>query len=79
MTEEEVFAVVREQVGEVLPHLADSEVTIQRSLRELGANSIDRMDVVIGASDELGVQVPAAEFAGVHDLRGLVDVLRAYC
>ncbi|WP_368857878.1 phosphopantetheine-binding protein [Streptomyces sp. DH12] len=45
-------------------------------MRDLGANSIDRMDVVIAAQEELGVKVPNSELTGAGDLRSLVGVFR---
>lgn len=79
MTKDEVFAVVLRQVREVLPDVGEAEIRPERSMRELGANSIDRMDVVAGSMDELGIQVPVSDFAGVENLSGLVDALHARC
>ncbi len=79
MTKDEVFAVVLRQVHDVLPDVGEAEIRPERSMRELGANSIDRMDVVAASMDELGIQVPVSEFAGVDNLSGLVDALHARC
>jgi polyketide biosynthesis acyl carrier protein len=47
-------------------------------MRDLGANSIDRMDVVIAAQDELGIKVPNTELTRANDLRSLVAVFREH-
>ncbi|MEU1852672.1 phosphopantetheine-binding protein [Streptomyces sp. NPDC019990] len=78
MTEEEIFAVLRAQIVDVLPETADIEITLDHSMRDLGANSIDRMDVVIAAQDELGIKVPNAELTRASDLRSLIAVFRAH-
>ncbi|MEU0372026.1 phosphopantetheine-binding protein [Streptomyces sp. NPDC006283] len=78
MTEDEIFAVIRAQIVDVLPETADIEITLDHSMRELGANSIDRMDVVIAAQDELGITVPGAALTQADDLRSLVAVFRAH-
>lgn len=78
MTQDEIFAVILRNVVEVLPELADREVTPKDSMRELGANSIDRMDVVIAAQDELGIKVPASAFADAPDLGSLAAVFGEY-
>ncbi|QNS09223.1 phosphopantetheine-binding protein [Streptomyces xanthii] len=78
MTEEEIFSVIRAQIVDVLPEAADIEITLDHSMRDLGANSIDRMDVVIAAQDELGIKVPNAELTRAHDLRSLVAVFLAH-
>lgn len=79
MTKEEVFAVVRRHVREVLPDTPESEIRPERSMRELGANSMDRMDVVVAAMDELGIHVPPVALAEVDNLGGLAEVLHAHC
>ncbi|NXY98152.1 phosphopantetheine-binding protein [Streptomyces sp. BR123] len=75
MTPDEIFAVVRRNLLDVLPELTESQITLDHSMRELGANSIDRMDVVIATQDDLGVRVPAEQLTRANDLRSLVAVL----
>jgi polyketide biosynthesis acyl carrier protein len=78
MTEEEIFAVIRAQIVDVLPETAGINITLDHSMRDLGANSIDRMDVVIAAQDELGITVPGAALTRAEDLRSLVAVFRSH-
>ncbi|WP_200800108.1 phosphopantetheine-binding protein [Jatrophihabitans endophyticus] len=63
--------------AKVLPDVDTSGMTIDGTLSDLGANSIDRADIATMAMMELGVKVPAREFAGVKDIGTLVDVLLA--
>ncbi|HRY16136.1 MAG TPA: SDR family NAD(P)-dependent oxidoreductase, partial [Candidatus Competibacteraceae bacterium] len=42
---EQVFQVVKRHVLEILPHLPPEAITLDASLRELGANSLDRAEV----------------------------------
>lgn len=77
MTRADVFAVVTRQLLEVLPDLDPALIHEDRSMRDLGANSIDRADVIVQTMEQLGVKFPIAELAGVPNLRGLVDVLVA--
>ena len=53
-----VLAAIRRSVVEVLPEVDGQLVTEDRSLTDLGANSIDRVDVVTMTMDDLGVTVP---------------------
>ncbi|MBB1242380.1 phosphopantetheine-binding protein [Streptomyces durbertensis] len=78
MTPDEIFAVVRRNLLEVLPDLEEAQVSLEHSMRELGANSIDRMDVVMAVQDDLGVRVPASALTQANDLRSLVAVLGEY-
>jgi len=72
MTGEEIFTVVRGIVLEVLPDLDPDSV---KMLAQLGANSIDRLDVTLGAMEALRLRIPMTAFAGVSNLEGLVNVL----
>lgn len=78
MTEEEIFAAVHRNLLEVLPELEGTDITPDHSMRQLGANSIDRMDVVIATQDDLGIKVPTKALTKVDDLRSLVSVLAEY-
>ncbi|KJY41848.1 hypothetical protein VR41_10700 [Streptomyces sp. NRRL B-1568] len=78
MTPDQIFAVIRSNLLEVLPELTESQITLDRSMRELGANSIDRMDVVIAAQEDLGIKVPANALTQATDLKSLVAVFGEY-
>ena len=78
ITREEVFGVVRSIVLEILPDLDPNAVRMESSLVQLGANSIDRLDVTMGALEALRLHVPITEFAGISNLEGLVDALHRH-
>jgi polyketide biosynthesis acyl carrier protein len=78
MTPDQIFAVIRNNLLDVLPELTESQITPDRSMRELGANSIDRMDVVIAAQEDLGIKVPAHALTQASDLKSLVAVFGEY-
>jgi polyketide biosynthesis acyl carrier protein len=75
MTQDEIFSVVKGVVEATLPELNPAEIRPDRSLADLGANSIDRLDVTMGALEALNLHVAMSEFAGVSNLQGLVNVL----
>ncbi|MDQ0059008.1 acyl carrier protein [Paenibacillus harenae] len=75
MTEEKVFEIVKESIGEILFDLDLSLVQPQHSLKELGANSIDRMEITVRAMEMLSLKIPLVEFGKVSNIQGLVDIL----
>jgi polyketide biosynthesis acyl carrier protein len=75
MTNTEIFETVKQNVLKVLPDLQPDDVTTEGTLTDLGANSVDRADVVTMSMEDLGLTVPVSEFQEVHDIRSLVDVL----
>ncbi len=77
MTRADIFDVVKQQILDVLPDLDPDRIHEDQSMRDLGANSIDRADVIVQTMEHLGVKFPIAELTGVQDLRGLVDLLVA--
>jgi len=77
MTVEEVFEVVRASTAKVLD-MDTSAMTMGGTLSDLGANSVDRADIVTQSMLERRVKVPAREFSRVTDIRSLVDVLQSH-
>ncbi|ELR68269.1 Acyl carrier protein [Fulvivirga imtechensis AK7] len=75
MSKEHVFETVKNVVMEILPDVEAEQITMDKSLRDLGANSIDRMEVVTMSMEELGLKIPLMSFANVSNIEGLVDVL----
>lgn len=78
MTREDIFEVVKANVLKVLPDVRAEEVTWDRSLVELGANSVDRVEVSMFSMEALNLKIPRIEFHGVRNLAGLVDLLQMH-
>ena len=78
LTKEDVLAVVRTHVIEVLGDVAPEQVTPDKSLTELGANSVDRLEVTTLSMASLSLQIPLMSFANVQNIGGLVDVLHSH-
>jgi len=78
LSELDVFQLVKRITSEVLPFLPPDDITIEKNLKDLGANSIDRVEVVTRSMEELGIKVPLVEFGKVKDLESLVNVLHRF-
>ena len=79
MSKKHVYEVVKNAVVEILPNMNPEIISIEKSLKELGANSIDRMEVVTMSMEKLGLKIPLMSFANVSNIEGLVDVLVENC
>lgn len=75
MTRAQVLEIVMQQVREVLPQVATAELRPEVSLRELGANSLDRMEVVSLAMQALSLRFPVRELSKVSNIGELADAL----
>lgn len=73
MTKNEIFEVVRRNLVEILPELEQVHIDPQQSMKDLGANSIDRADVVVQSMEELNLKFPLHELGGVENIQGLID------
>ena len=73
----EVERVVREVISVILPAADPARVAAATTLKELGADSVDRVEIVVEAMDLLGVVAPMSDFSGLPDLDALVDRLLA--
>lgn len=75
MSKKHVYEVVKNVIMEVLPDVGSDMISLEKNLKELGANSIDRMEVVTISMEELGLKIPLMSFAQVNNIEGLVEVL----
>jgi polyketide biosynthesis acyl carrier protein len=69
---ERVRLVLLDVLTEILPHLPGEEVSDDKSLRDLGADSVDRVEIISELTRRLGRDDPLSEFAEIPDLGALV-------
>ena len=61
MTKEEIFALITRHAGEVIPRLEQHAFQWTDSLRALGANSIDRSEIVMMTLEAMELDIPLSE------------------
>lgn len=74
-TRDEVLAVVRRHLADTVEGIDAGAIDPQRSMKELGANSLDIVEVVSCSMRELKVKVPRAELNKLTNINELVDLL----
>jgi polyketide biosynthesis acyl carrier protein len=72
---DEIFNVIKRVVSEILPDVDSGAVTQDKSLKELGANSIDRVEIVTMVLENLNIKMSPVELGGISNIEGLVDAL----
>lgn len=75
MTRDDVFDIVKKNIREVLPELDDSKIVTEVHLKELGANSVDRMEIITMSMEDLDINIPLVEFAKVKNIDELISLL----
>ena len=75
---QKVFELVRSEILSVLPGIAAEDIREDdRTIRmvDLGANSVDRTDVLINCMESLGIRMPLHEARGLGSIHELVEFL----
>lgn len=72
---DDIARAVVEAVTEILPAVPAAEVTGGRHLKELGADSVDRVEIILTLLDRLGLDVPLSGFADLPNLDAVIDLL----
>lgn len=73
MTKDEIMRQIKLVIMEVLPSVVEESITIDKSLTELGANSIDRGEIVLNSMMDLGIKVPLVEVGVLKNIGELVN------
>jgi polyketide biosynthesis acyl carrier protein len=74
-TREAVARLVVEVVTEILPTVPATDVVGHRHLKDLGADSVDRVEIIVSLLDRLALDEPLSLFADLPNLDAMVDLL----
>ena len=77
VTRDQVLLVVKKHVLATVDGLEDEAFDPSKSMKDLGANSLDMVEVVSCAMRELKVKVPRSELSKLTNVDGLVDLLHS--
>ncbi|MDE1462568.1 acyl carrier protein [Spartinivicinus poritis] len=77
MKKTDVFNLVQNNILEILVNVTEADIRPEISMRDIGANSIDRADVVVMCLADLSLKIPLVKFAGLKTIGELVDLLYA--
>ncbi len=72
---ETVARIVRAAVSSILPNLPAERVAGDKSLREQGADSVDRVEILLSIMNRLGIDEPMSNFNNIPTIDDLVDYL----
>lgn len=75
MTKEEIRDVVLGHLVESVESLRGTEIDTSRSMKDLGANSLDIVEIVSCSMRELRIKVPRSELSKLSNVDQLVDLL----
>lgn len=75
MTREEVGSIVLKHLADAVPDIDPGSVDPSLSMKDMGANSLDIVEIVSRSMRELKVKVPRSELNKLTNLDGLITML----
>lgn len=77
MSEDSIFTSLHNAIASILGDQAPAQISPSDSLRRMGANSVDRAEILMCAMEELKLRVPMISFADAENLGDIVRILIA--
>lgn len=71
----EIELLVHRTILTILPAVRQQEITPDKHLKDLGADSVDRVEIIMSLRDQLAVDEPMAAFSSIPNIGVLIDVL----
>jgi acyl carrier protein len=75
VTREHILELVKKHLRDNLEELDDTKFDPAKSMKDMGANSLDIVEVVSCTMRDLKVKVPRSELSKIATVNGLVDLL----
>ena len=73
LSKEQIFSIIKDDIIKVLPNLTKEDIKIEKSLSDLGANSVDRVEIILFSMENMKLKFSLIELANVKNLSDLVD------
>ncbi len=75
MEREEIFAVITNHCREVIGTLDNHSFHLNDRMKELGANSIERAEIITLTLESLALDIPRVELSGAETIGDLTEVV----
>ncbi len=75
MNKAEIINIIADHAREVIPSLAEHQFQPNEALKDLGANSIDRSEIIMMTLESLELNIPMIEIAGAENIGELASIL----
>ena len=75
MTKSEVITLIKNNLIEIIPELEGEKIEVTEPLVAIGANSIDRGELIMLTLEALELEVSRIEFVGAQTIDDLADLM----
>ncbi len=72
---EDIFELIVQHACDVIPKLKDHVFQRSDRLKDLGANSLDRSEIIEITMESLSLEIPRVEVFGAQTIGDLADIL----
>lgn len=72
---DEITRVVHEVMFSRIPTLRGQTIAGDKNLEDYGADSVDRVEIILAIMNRLGARKPLSEFSSLADINEMVDFL----
>jgi len=76
-TKQEIVDIIAGHAKAVLPNLEGRDIQHADSLKELGANSVDRSEIIMMTLETLSTSIPLIEMARAANIGELAGIIHA--
>ncbi len=78
MTREEILSVLKSNLAKIVTAARDKELDESLSMKDLGADSLEAVEVASRTMKELKIRVPRTELSKAKNLGQLLDLLEKH-
>lgn len=75
MNKDDIMMLIKSHCCELIPELKGCEIRLSDTLEDLGANSMDRADIIMMTMEAMSLKIPRVELFRTKNIGELVDVL----
>lgn len=75
MDREKLLELMKDAINYIIPEIPVDDITYSDSLKELGANSVDRAEILIMLMEDANVKLPMVSFGNAKNIGEILDVI----
>jgi len=75
MTKNEIIEKIKDILFEIIPELEDEKIDFDETFTELGANSVDRGELITLTLERLDLNIPRIDFVEAQTINDLSDLV----
>ena len=77
LTKQHIARIVQESIASILTTIAPGEIRGDQSLADYGADSVDRVEIILSIMRRAGINEPMSSFSSIPNIGSLIDFVHA--